>query len=421
MHPRKLIPVLMYWGGVVISSILATPSGTDVTITWLTDRASDTMVEYWPSTYATYALALAAGQTLSQGDLFDRTLSHTVTLFALSGKSYYYRVSSRRDGVVTYSATQSFAFAPILSAASTGIPTSDGFPVAVTSDEGNGTLYWAIVTNGGSCTDAQLKAGSGGNIVAGKAGNQAVSASGAQTVAAITGLSAGTTYQIVFLQTPSAGPDSSQVSASGTVLGATAASFRSASSTFTTNWALGVDPGKPAGAANSDVLIMLFTAFALPGNTLTPPTGWTLIRRDDNVNCAQISYWALGNVASTSFSGGAPVEADVTCIAVQSGNNTYPISAHNGQVGSAASITAPTVTANTGDLSICLWGTNDTVAAFGAIPGGYTERSSVLSTNNERHATGTLGVSAGATGDQTRTKTNNFQNNGSQQIAVRKA
>jgi hypothetical protein len=67
-----------------------------------------------------------------------------------------------------------------------------------------GTLYWAVVTNAGSCTDAQLIAGSGGNIVAGKADSQAVVTVGAQTIANITGLTAATTYQVKYLQVQSA-------------------------------------------------------------------------------------------------------------------------------------------------------------------------------------------------------------------------
>lgn len=89
---------------------------------------------------------------------------------------------------------------PILSAASDGTPTGDGATGAgVTTTVGSGRLYWAVVTNGGSCTDAQLIAGAGGNIVAGKAANQAVNQSGAQTIVDITGLTGATTYQIKYL------------------------------------------------------------------------------------------------------------------------------------------------------------------------------------------------------------------------------
>lgn len=103
------------------------------------------------------------------------------------------------------------AIAPTLSNASDGTPTADGADdPSVDTNEGNGTLYWAVLTNGGSCTDAQLKAGSGGNIVAGKAGNQAVSGTGTQITSDITGLSPSTDYEIVFLHRDAAGNDSSQ-------------------------------------------------------------------------------------------------------------------------------------------------------------------------------------------------------------------
>lgn len=103
---------------------------------------------------------------------------------------------------------------PTLSSPNAGTPTSDGSTGAsVSTNEGNGTLYWAVVTDGGSCTDAQLKAGSGGNIVSGKSGNQAVSGTGTQTIPNITGLTSATAYDIKFLQRDVAGNDSSQASA----------------------------------------------------------------------------------------------------------------------------------------------------------------------------------------------------------------
>jgi hypothetical protein len=100
---------------------------------------------------------------------------------------------------------------PTLSNPSDGTPTADGATgPSVDTNEGNGTLYWAVLTNGGSCTDAQLKAGSGGNIVAGRAGSQAVSGTGTQVTADITGLSSATDYEIVWLHRDAAGNDSAQ-------------------------------------------------------------------------------------------------------------------------------------------------------------------------------------------------------------------
>jgi hypothetical protein len=108
--------------------------------------------------------------------------------------------------------------APVLSSPNAGTPTGGGTTdAAVTTDEDNGTLYWAVVPNAGSATDAQIKAGAGGDIVA--AGNQAVSATGAQTVASITGLAPGTLYQIKFLHADAAANDSNQASVNLTTVG----------------------------------------------------------------------------------------------------------------------------------------------------------------------------------------------------------
>lgn len=100
---------------------------------------------------------------------------------------------------------------PALSGATDGTPTSDGATdVTVSTTVGNGTLYWAVVTDGGAATNQQIKAGGGGDIVV--AGSQAVSGTGTQTVALIDGLEPSTDYQILFLQTNSIGSDSAQAS-----------------------------------------------------------------------------------------------------------------------------------------------------------------------------------------------------------------
>lgn len=98
---------------------------------------------------------------------------------------------------------------PALTNAADGTPTSDGATgSSVDSDVGNGTLYWAVLTDDGSATDSQIKAGSGGDIVV--AGSQSVSGTGTQTIGDIEGLEAATDYEIVFLQTNSLGSDSAQ-------------------------------------------------------------------------------------------------------------------------------------------------------------------------------------------------------------------
>lgn len=114
-------------------------------------------------------------------------------------------------------AGQAAIAAPVLSAPNAGTPTSTGSTgQAVTTDQGSGTLYWGVVTNAGSATNAQLKAGTGGNLVgtAGNRGSLTVNAKGVQSPGTITGLTTATTYQILYLHTNPQSLDSAQASVS---------------------------------------------------------------------------------------------------------------------------------------------------------------------------------------------------------------
>ena len=164
--------------------------------------------------------------------------------------------------------------APTLSSPSMGSVTSAGGAPTVTTNKASGTLYYAVLTNGGSATDAQIIAGSGGNIVAGKAGNQAVTATGVNTFAAVTGLLGSTDYEVVFLQVDAESPANTsaqatagfttsaaaepslaltQVSASSVVSGSpdsdivitvTGTTNKSvASGVFGVEWGIGIDSG----------------------------------------------------------------------------------------------------------------------------------------------------------------------------------
>ena len=102
---------------------------------------------------------------------------------------------------------------PVLSALSPGTIAATTLTNATAlTDTFGGTLYMAVVTNGGSATDAQIIAGAGGNIVAGAAANVAVVSGALQTIASIAGLTTATTYQLLALQVSSTGQHSSQVS-----------------------------------------------------------------------------------------------------------------------------------------------------------------------------------------------------------------
>lgn len=129
-------------------------------------------------------------------------------------------IRGRRERSLGYFGTQSVSpirraeIAPVLSAPGAGTPTTTGTTNAVVTTTGiSGTLFRAVVTNLGSCTTAQLKAGTGGNIVASSGGQQPIDHPATiQTVALIIGLTTGTLYQIKFLHTNSQGIDSAQAS-----------------------------------------------------------------------------------------------------------------------------------------------------------------------------------------------------------------
>lgn len=87
--------------------------------------------------------------------------------------------------------------------------TADG---TVSSNEGNGTLYWVVSTNATPPSVAQIQAGNDSTGSAGAdSGNQAVSATGVQNVAA-TGLAASTSYFFYYQQQDAATNDSTVVS-----------------------------------------------------------------------------------------------------------------------------------------------------------------------------------------------------------------
>ena len=58
---------------------------------------------------------------------------------------------------------------------------------------------------------------------------------------------------------------------------------------------------KPASVALNDVMIATFVARGGTGETITPPAGWTLIRRTDNVlNVSVATYYRVATAAESA-------------------------------------------------------------------------------------------------------------------------
>lgn len=87
---------------------------------------------------------------------------------------------------------------------------------AVTTNRGDGTLYWVVTTSATTPSHSQILAGQDHTGSAATAnGSQAVSATGSQTVSSITGLTSATTYYTHFSQVSANSAAATPVSADG--------------------------------------------------------------------------------------------------------------------------------------------------------------------------------------------------------------
>jgi hypothetical protein len=103
---------------------------------------------------------------------------------------------------------------PTLSSPSVTATGTTAADLSVSTDEGNGTLYWVLSTTNTQPSVAQIQAGNDSTgSAAAASGNQSVSATGTQNASA-TGLSASTAYYAFFQHQDAAGNDST-VTATG--------------------------------------------------------------------------------------------------------------------------------------------------------------------------------------------------------------
>ncbi len=184
--------------------------------------------------------------------------------------------------------------------------------------------------------------------------------------------------------------------------------FRSASSAASVP-VTSITVAKPAGVTTNDVLLGVVSARSTP--TITPPSGWTLVRSD--VNGTSITQAVYSHVAGASepsnytWTFNAPVTTAIGTIDAYSGVSTAtPVDVSGGQTNaSSTSVTAPSVTTTVAnDMVVGFFGTSND-ATF-TPPSGMTERSDILDHTTSDLAVETADVvktSAGATGTKVAT------------------
>lgn len=169
---------------------------------------------------------------ITEAEAIAGTFSFGSALSSITSGEWHFKVSIGGSAFSDPVSIVPDTTAPTLSSASDSADGATGYDGSVSTDEGNGTLYWYVSTSATPPTAANLKAGSG----AVASGNQAVSGTGVQNVSG-SGLTASTAYYIHYLHRDAAGNDSAIVSGDGfttTSSGSSSVEFVPTSSTAPT-------------------------------------------------------------------------------------------------------------------------------------------------------------------------------------------
>jgi hypothetical protein len=184
-----------------------------------------------------------------------------------------------------------------------------------------------------------------------------------------------------------------------------AIAYRAASPANNGGGATSLTISKPAILAANDLMLAGITFY---GATITPPAGWTLIRRDDiGASGGQAVYWKMAGAsepASYSFSLGGTQRASGGIVAYSGVDNSSPIDASSGQVsgGPSTFITAPSATTTApGAMVVGFFGSSAVTTI--TPPTGMTERFDTASTGTTTEAASVTQAAAGSTGTKTAT------------------
>jgi len=230
--------------------------------------------------------------------------------------------------------------------------------------------------------------------------------------------------------------NSAQVSATPSAVPPAGIAFRASATADNSSGATTITVSRPAGTASSDVMVAtIYVRGAGSTAAVTPPTGWTLIRRDDfpttapsgNVGSLLTYYRVAGNSEPKGYTWTFDsVRRAIAGILGYSGVNTAaPIDASNGQgspSNSTTSVIAPSLTTSTNNTML--------VGVFALFEGGqsFTPPTGMIERIDATHLNANLTLeltdqthaTTGATG--TRTATSSFvDSNIGQLIALKPA
>jgi hypothetical protein len=164
----------------------------------------------------------------------------------------------------------------------------------------------------------------------------------------------------------------------------------------------------PTGTVSTDIILVGFQYDGGTGITITPPSGWTLIARQDNSTVSGgACYWALGNVSSLTFTITGTTAIGNT-ISYSGVNNNTPMDATGTSQANAASttLTAPSITTVTNSAWVVNFWSQEAIApTFSSYTGTNTRDSGhITPTSSDPNAYffgDFIQVSHGSTGTKT--------------------
>ncbi|KKT72903.1 MAG: Glucan endo-1,3-beta-D-glucosidase [Microgenomates group bacterium GW2011_GWA2_44_7] len=174
--------------------------------------------------------------------------------------------------------------------------------------------------------------------------------------------------------------------------------------------------GAPAGVVSGNVMVAQVTVRGAT-TAITPPSGWSLIRRDNtSSSLGNALYYKVSSgsePASYSWSFNSSQKASGWVVAYAGVNNSSPIDAHSGKYNdSTATITAPSVT-TTGSNDRLLFIVTVTTSTTITPPSGFTQRVIATNTGNSTSYVADKALtSSGATGNQIGTEGSSYSNIG---------
>lgn len=254
---------------------------------------------------------------------YESAASHSFTLRETLADSS----NSPHDTVLSLTVTNVDDVAPTLSSPADAANGQTGATISVSTNEGNGTLYWFVSTSSSPPSVANLKAGTG----AASYGSQSVSGTGTQN-ASPTGLTASTDYYTYFLHTDAAANDSTIAAADGFTTAALAApsafavgdwSLADATSGGTLSVTISSLPANGGSAITS-------VQYRVDGGTWTSSGGTvsfniTGLTDDVEVDIELRAVNAVGNGAASDVKSATPTAtADpVAIVAIAFGDSTW--------------------------------------------------------------------------------------------------